>query len=73
MKKIIFTLASLLLLLSACSSDSSDKETVVIKKSDIFKTTLDVKGMTCQGCEANLENSLKHVKVSFLALNMLLT
>lgn len=34
---------------------------VIVKKSDIVKKTIGVKGMTCVGCEVTLERSMKKV------------
>lgn len=62
MKKIIFALVILgSLWASACSSTPAPQK-VVIKKSNIVKKCIGVKGMTCVGCEVTLEDKVKDIK-----------
>jgi copper chaperone CopZ len=61
-QKTIFTLlASVALLFTACGTESSKTEVIHVKASDVTKKELDVKGMTCVGCEARLEKALLKV------------
>jgi len=54
---LIFIIFNVLL---SCNS-KSNKETVVVKQSDIVRTHIGVKGMTCVGCEVTLEHSLTKI------------
>jgi len=55
-QKIIFTFLSVAtLLFTACNSENSKDEVIHVKASNLVKEKLDVKGMTCVGCEARIE------------------
>ena len=62
-KKIILLLLTLFsLLFAACGSDNSKTEVIHVKASNIVKKELDVKGMTCVGCETRLEKNFSKVE-----------
>ncbi|HIP31189.1 MAG TPA: copper chaperone [Crocinitomicaceae bacterium] len=58
---------SFILLITGCNS-SQQKETMIVKKTDLVETCIAVEGMTCVGCEVTLEKNLTElngvVKVS---------
>ncbi len=65
MKKVFLTIAvASVVLLSACSGNSSKKEsteeqkTEVINDADLVTVTLNVEGMTCTGCENTIKTKV---------------
>lgn len=56
------TIVTFLLLLSfsftGCTSESSETEVIRVKASNLVKETLQVKGMTCIGCETRFEKAI---------------
>jgi len=62
MKHTLLTLLALSIFFSACSSDDASKKTITVKRSDISQQNLAVKGMTCDGCAANLERSISKIE-----------
>ena len=66
-KQIIIILIGTLMLFAGCNS-ASQKETMIVKKSDLVETCIAVEGMSCVGCEVTLEKNLTElngvVKVS---------
>jgi len=58
-KKIIFLyLTSFSILFVACGSENANTEVVKVKASNLVKETVNVKGMTCVGCETRFEKSI---------------
>ena len=71
-KNIIFLfLTSFSLLVVACDTKETQKEVMIVKASDIVKKTIDVKGMTCVGCETRVEKAILKMKgvVAFKAVS----
>ncbi len=60
-KKITFLIATTFSLFFVACGESSKTEVIHVKASDVSKQELDVKGMTCVGCEARLEKALLKV------------
>lgn len=62
MKKMMFMfLCTALVFFSTQLMADNTAQKVVVKKSNIVKRTIGVKGMTCVGCEVTLEKSIKKV------------
>ena len=54
-KIILLLLMAFSLLLVGCGNGNSKTEVVHVKASNLVKETIDVKGMTCVGCESRFE------------------
>lgn len=60
---IIFSL-TIMLSFSNCSDSSSENsktESVKIDKSNVLKAVINVKGMTCEGCEATIQSNVSKI------------
>ena len=56
-------LAALLsaLILTACNKSQKTEESSAAQAANVQKISLDVEGMTCSGCEFNVESAIKKV------------
>ena len=62
-QKIIFLfLTSFSLLFVSCDAKKTNEEVIIVKASDLVKETVDVKGMTCVGCETRFEKAILEMK-----------
>ena len=65
MKKIsqIICILSILLIVNSCEfTNKSNKQEIIIKKSDIIRKQIGVSGMNCVGCEVTLEENISKIK-----------
>lgn len=46
---------------TSCKPKSAPKKVTVVKKSDLVKKSIGVKGMTCVGCEVTLEQKISEI------------
>lgn len=56
----IFLSLGLIMTFTSCtdSNKSAEKESVQVDKANVLKTVINVEGMTCEGCEASIQNNL---------------
>ncbi|MDQ7045549.1 MAG: cation transporter [Sulfurimonas sp.] len=56
--KIVLSLGLLLAFSACCDSKDEEKEAVKIDNTKVLKMVLNVQGMTCEGCEATIQNNV---------------
>ncbi len=59
--RIRIVIFSSIIFAAGCNS-ANQKETMIVKKSDLVETCIAVEGMTCVGCEVTLEKNLTELK-----------
>ncbi len=57
----VFFMLGLLITTSCLNSKTESKNVITINESDIIKKQIEVKGMTCVGCEVTLEGEISKI------------